>query len=308
MSLHWTTGRPSAHRKRWVAALVGLTLMTTTGCSIGNEAGSAYLVDGGSVSDASVQHDSSVFTQENVTTTPTDVETASFNRAQITFAVRHALIAKALAAKGIVITDAELAAAQAQVTAPGADPNLPLQVGLPKAKEADVLHDAVALDELVKALPAAGAPVSDVAVTAEGVPAASRAEAVSLRSHFIADPGSMDAAVAAAGPTNGVPKKVYRLLQTPAVGTAGLYQPSTGAVVIVPGSSGYLVLRTSGRSVISTNLTPAAFSSLAGLSSLFNVGALLLAPYQGAAGISVNPRYGLWDPASLQVVPGNDGL
>lgn len=305
--LHPMRGRLPAHRLRWMAAMVGLTLITTTGCSIATQAGSAFIVDGQSVSDASVQHDSAVFAQENVTTALTDIETASFNRAQITFAVRHVLIARALSAKGLVISDAELAAAKAQVDAPGSTANLPVQVGVPKAEEPDVLHDVVALDELVKALPAAGTPVQNVSVTAEGVPATTRGEAVTLRSHFIADPASMNAAVAAAG-TNGVAKKVYQLVQTPVAGAAGLYQPSSGGVVIVPGSTGYLVLRTSGRTVTTTNLTQAAFSSLSGLSAAFDVGALLLAPYQGAAGISVNPRYGVWDPATLQVVPGNDGL
>jgi hypothetical protein len=303
--LHPTAGRVSAHRMRSMAALVGLILVTTTGCTM--QAGSAYLVDGHSVSDSSVQHDASVFAKENVTTTLTNAESASFNRAQITFAIRHVLIAKALAAKGVVVSDDELAAAKAQVEARGSTANLPAQVGVPKAQEAEVLHDVVALDDLVKALPAAGTPVSNVSVTAEGVPATTRDEAVALRSRFISDPAAMDAAVSAAG-TSGIAKKVYDLVQTPAAGVAGLYQPSADAVVIVPGSTGYLVLRTSGRSVTPTNLTQAAFSAVSGLSDAFALGALLLAPYQSDAGISVNPRYGVWDPATLQVIPGNDGL
>lgn len=310
MLVHSNPGRGSVPRRRWRAGIVGLALLTTvttTGCSLATQAGSAFLYDGKSVSDASVQHDASTFAVENGATAVTAAETAGFNRAQITFAIRHALIARAIQARGLVITPAELAAAQAQVEAPGSTTNLTLQAGVPKAAEADVLHDVVALDALIKSLPAAGTPVSDVSVTAEGVPATSRDQAVALRSRFLADPASMDAAVTAAG-TNGVPKTVYSLVRQPTAGAAGLYQPSAGAVVIVPGTSGYLVLRTSQRTVNTVSLTQATFGSVSGLSALFDVGALLLSPYQGEAGISVNPRYGVWDPASLQVIPGNDGL
>ena len=44
------------------------------------------------------------------------------------------------------------------------------------------------------------------------------------------------------------------------------------------------------------------------LGGKFDLGALLLAPYAQAAGVSVNPRLGVWDPLTLQVVPGGSGL
>ena len=169
------------------------------------------------------------------------------------------------------------------------------------------MHDLVAVEEMVKTLPAAGAPVEDISVTAEGVPATTRDEAVALRSKYIADPAAMDAASASAA-DKGVPKTVYNLIQAPAAGAAGLYQPSTGAVSILSNSTGWLVLRTTGRAVKPTALTEASFSAAQSVSNVMDIGALLLVPYQNGAGISVNPRYGIWDPASVQVVPGNDGL
>ena len=44
------------------------------------------------------------------------------------------------------------------------------------------------------------------------------------------------------------------------------------------------------------------------LGGKFDLGALLLGPYAEAAGISVNPRLGVWDPLTLQVIPGGSGL
>ena len=40
----------------------------------------------------------------------------------------------------------------------------------------------------------------------------------------------------------------------------------------------------------------------------FDLGALLLAPYAEQAGVTVNPRLGVWDPLTLQVVPADNGL
>jgi hypothetical protein len=45
-----------------------------------------------------------------------------------------------------------------------------------------------------------------------------------------------------------------------------------------------------------------------GLGGKFDLGALLLGPYAEAAGISVNPRLGVWDPLTLQVIPSGSGL
>lgn len=306
-SLAALTSRALGGRGRTVAAGVVVMILagSLTGCA--DYPGAALVVDGVSVSEASVQHDASAFIAQNATTTVTDAEAANVNRAQITFQVRHALIAKAVRDKNIVITAAELTAAAATVKAQGTPTGLAAQLELPASQAAAVLYDVVALEAMVRALPAAGVSVQNVSVTAEGVPANTRDQAVELRSRFLADPAEMDAAVTAAA-SNGIARQVYNLVQAPTAGSAGLYQASPGGVVIFPNSRGYLVLRTSARTVISTNLTQASFSSVTGLPGVFDLGALLLAGYQAGIGISVNPRYGVWDPATAQVVAGNDGL
>ena len=44
------------------------------------------------------------------------------------------------------------------------------------------------------------------------------------------------------------------------------------------------------------------------LGGKFDLGALMLAPYAQQEGVTVNPRLGVWDPLTLQVVPGGSGL
>lgn len=288
-----------------LAAAGALALASVTGCQV--NAGSAVVIDGTSVPESGVLQDTAAYLAEQSKTPPTDAQKAALNRAQITYLVRHSLIAKAVTAQGIVITDQQRNAVKASVTAQNPQANLTGRLGLPGSDEAGVVNDVVALELLVKALPAAGVPVQNVSVTAEGVPAASRDEAVSLRSKYLANPDEMDAAVSAAG-EKGIPEHVYDLLSTPAVGSAGLYQPSPDQLVILPGGDGYVVLRATGRTVKPASLTQSAFSSANGLPGVFDLGALLVSKYQAETKISVNPRYGVWDPASVQVVPGNDGL
>ena len=294
-------------RGRVVAAAAALAVAATTltGCTV--QAGQALIVDGHSISEQSVQHDTSSFVAANSTAAITDSETASVNRAQITFAVRHALIAKALVAKGI--TETQIAQATAALKAQGTTSGVAGQLQLPVSEEADALHDAIALDALVKAIPAAGVDVQNVKVTAESVSATTRDEAVALRSKFLADPATMAAAVAAAKTSStATPNGNFDLVTASGAAEAGLFLPTVGTVLIVPQQAGYLVVRTTGRTVDTQALTQDSFSSLTTLSQLFDVASLFLVPYEASTPIAVNPRYGVWDPASVQVVPGNDGL
>ena len=292
------------------ALTAALVLLGATGCSV--RAGSAVVVGGTSVPESSVQHDTAAFSAQNLTTPATQAQTALFNRAQITFAVRHALMAKAISAQGITVTEAQVNATRTRLTAQ--NEKAAAALGLPSDDEQDVVHDLVAIDAMIRKLPASGAPVTNVTVTAEGVPATTRDQAVAKRAEYLAHPARMDTDAAAAG-QNGVPKGQYDLLRTVSAGALGLYQLSAGQVVIVPGTQGYLVLRSASRTVSRAALTAAAFTTpdpstgaAPGIATVFDLAALLLVPYESGTPISVNPRYGVWDPVSVQVVPGNDGL
>ena len=280
-------------------------LLVSTGCN--SQPGAAVVVGGTTISESAVQQDATAFLTQNPSVTPTDATRTLANRAQITFRVRHVLIQRALAAAGVTVTAAQVSSATASLKAQQGQ-SLAAQLDLPASAEPDVIHDLVALQSLVSALPAAGVKVADVKVTAQGVTAANRDEAVTLRSRFLADPGAMDQAGAAAPQGQGVPRKAFDLVQQPQLGSTGLFQPSTGGVFILPQTDNYLVLRTSGRTESTTTLDASRFSSISGVGDAFDVGALLVSGQQGSAGISVNPRFGIWDSTSVQVVPGNSGL
>lgn len=294
-------------RRRLVRAAAGavLVLAAATGCN--SQPGAAVLVGGTTISESDVQQDSSAFLTQNPSVAATDAGRAMANRAQITFRVRHLLIEKALSAAGVTVTAAQVSAATASLPAQQG-PSLAAQLDLPASAEPDVIHDLVALQALVGKVPASGVKIADVSVTAQGVSAATRDQAVSMRSRYLSDPAAMDSAVASAATGQGVPRQTYDLLKQPELGSTGLFQPAAEGVFILPQNDSYLVLRTTGRAVATATLDSARFSSISGVGNAFDVGALLVSGQQQSAGISVNPRFGVWDPASVQVVPGNSGL
>ncbi len=289
-----------------VAAAV-FVLAAATGCN--SQPGAAVQVAGTTISESAVQQDTTAFLTQNPSVAPADSTRALANRAQITFRVRHVLIGRALSAAGVTVTAAQLSSATASVKAQQSA-SLAAQLDLPVSAEPDIIHDLVALQSLVAKLPANGVQVPDVSVTAQGLTAATRDQAVFLRSKYLSDPAAMDRAVASAAEGQGVPRSTFDLLKQPQLGSTGLFQPSTGGVFILPQETSYLVLRTTGRTVSTAALNQSRFGSgsITGVANLFDVGALLVSGQQGSAGISVNPRFGVWDPASVQVVPGNSGL
>lgn len=303
----FSTAGWTGRRRRLLRGAAGavVVLAAATGCN--SQPGAAVQVAGTTISESAVQQDSTVFLTQNPSVAATDATRAAANRAQITFRVRHVLIEKALSAAGVTVTAAEVAAAAASVKAQQGQ-SLAAQLDLPASAEADVIHDLVALQELVGKLPASGVRITDVSVTAQGIAAATRDQAVALRSRYLSDPAAMDTAVASAPTGQGVPQARYDLLKQPELGSTGLFQPTAAGIFILPQNDTYLVLRATGRAVATATLDSSRFSSISGVGNAFDVGALLVSDQQQSAGISVNPRFGVWDPASVQVVPGNSGL
>ena len=289
-----------------MAAGAALLALLATGCN--SQPGAAVVVAGTAISESTVQQDATAYLAQNPGDAPTDAARALANRAQITFRVRHVLIERALSAAGVAVTAAQVSAATASLQQAQQGQSLAAQLDLPPSAQPDVIHDLVALQSLVAKLPAGGVKIADVSVSAQGVVATDRDQAVALRSRYLSDPAAMDRAVASAPADQGVPRQNFDLLKRPELGSTGLYQPSTGEVFILPQKDSYLVLRTTGRTVSTVALDQSRFDAIGDVVNAFAVGALLVSGQQGDAGISVNPRFGVWDPASVQVVPGNSGL
>jgi len=225
---------------------------------------------------------------------------AELNRRQTTSAIRSKLLEVAANDVGVTVTDQQVNAALANDTAATAAS----QLGAPQTMVDQTVRDLLRLEGLVATQPAAGAPITNVVVSVDGVSVPTRDDAVATRSQFLADPAAVDGLVAAsAAPV----QQTFTILQTPTVAPTGVFAAEQGDVLLYPGPDGYFVIRIKSRSVEPAVLTAADLTPQ-DLGGKFDLGALLLGPYAEAAGISVNPRLGVWDPLTLQVIPSGSGL
>ena len=134
---------------------------------------------------------------------------------------------------------------------------------------------------------------------------ATRDEAVATRTKFLADPQAVDAAIKASA--QPLQAQSLSVLKEPTVAPTGVFNAEPGDVILYPISNGYYVVRILERTVEPAMLTAADLTPQQ-LGGKFDLGALMLAPYAQQEGVTVNPRLGVWDPLTLQVVPGGSGL
>jgi hypothetical protein len=277
-------------------------MLTVSACS--NPPSSAAQVGDVAISEAAIFDRSAAMVQAEQATgaTASPVAVAEVNRRQTTAAIRGQLLDLAAADAGVEVSDSDVNAA---VSGAGSA-TAAQQLGVPEPVVPEAIRDLLRLEGLLKALPAQGAPVTDVRVAVDGITVTTREDAIDTRNQFLADPAGVDALIAAA------PKSLQRqqvaLLTTPGAGVTGMFSAAVGDVILYPSQDGYLVLRVLDRSEEPALLTAADLQQQQQISGAFDLGALLLAPYAEQAGVTVNPRVGAWDPFAVQVVPGDGGL
>jgi hypothetical protein len=276
--------------------------LLVAGCS--NQATSAASVGDQAISEQTIFDRTSVLAAEAQTSggsAPDPAALAELNRTQTTSAIRSRLLEVAAADRGVVVTDDQVNAAMAGGTADDAT----TQLGTPQNLVAQTVRDLLRLERLASASPATGAPITNVSARIDGVSVPTRDEAVATRTQFLADPGSVDAAIAASA--QPLQPQTVSVLKNPTAAPTGVFNAQPGDVILYPISNGYYVVRILDRTVEPAVLTPDDLTAQK-LAGQFDLGALLLAPYAEQEGVTVNPRLGVWDPLTLQVVPGGSGL
>lgn len=292
----------SARRVVAALAFAGVVAMTATACA--TPATSAAQVGDVAISEAAIfDRTTAVVDQAQaagaVTLEPTTI--AVFNRAQATAAIRSQLLESAAADSNVVVTDEQVNAAMAGGNGSAAAS----QLGAPESMVSETVRDLLRLEGLVSTQAPEGSPITTVTVQIDGVSVPTRDEAVTMRSQFLADPAAIDGIIAESA--SPVPPQRVNLVQNPTVAPTGVFNAQSGDVIVYPSQDGFYVIRILERTVEPGVLTAADLSAQE-LVGKFDLGALLLAPYAEQAGVTVNPRLGVWDPLSLQVVPGGSGL
>jgi hypothetical protein len=232
------------------------------------------------------------------------------SRSVATNAVRHQLAQVAAAENGITVDEAQVSSTLASIGDNLASVASTLQV--PQADVDDFIRDLAVLQALLAKAPEGGADVEDPTVTLDYVTASSRDEAVTMRARYVSDPSAMDADIAAGGTdasgsaTAGKGTQVS-LMKNPGLASSGIFAAEKGDVLIVPSGDQTLVVRVTDRTVTKEKLTSETLPT-DNVVNIVTVLSLLLQPYAAQAGVQVNPRYGVWDQSSMQVVPGDFGV
>ena len=279
--------------------------LSTSGCS--DHVGSGVLVGDVAVPETTVQQQASQVLSEATPVPAFGSPTAlQITRSVATNAIRHQLVQLAATQNGITVDEAQVSATLAQIGEGLAQTAATLQV--PQSDVDDFIRDLAVLQQLLAKVPATGVEIDDVSLKVDVVNAPNRDAAVAQRSRYLSDPASMAVDIAAAG-TNGTSGADVTLLTEPRLAPTGLFNAKQGDVVLVAtgNADNYLVIRVLGRVDKPSPLTAQAIPTNSPADAI-TVLSLMLTPYARQAGVTVNPRYGVWDAAAMQVVPGDSGV
>lgn len=304
--LSLTSVRPSVPRSPRSRRLTALAAVVVLGLSLSactDNPGAAASVDGQAIAESFV----STTTGELVSsahTPPGPNELQFRNRQVLTNQIRHQLITRVAAEQGLKVDQAQVNQTLSQGTAQL------LQVlggGFTESQVPQAVQDTLLVLQLAQK--DQGRKTTDVQVRADIVSNyASRADAIAAREKFLADPASMDDAVkAAAADQNGGSEQIS-LLQTPSYAAFGLFTEPVGSIVLIDVDKGASLARITQRKVVESDQLATNIQGAQDGPSQFALAWLALAPYVKNDQVTTNPRFGAWDPVSVQVVPTQSGF
>jgi hypothetical protein len=291
-----------------VVAGLAVAALLLSGCA--SSPGAAAVVDGHAIPEQTVQDRTQSLVDENASDPSGRISDpdllALLNRYQATDLVRHQLVLAAVQAEGITVTNEQV---QKAIEQNGGVASIGPAILVPTDAVPDAIYDYLALGQLIDKMPAGGVPVTNVTVTVDVVIADGRDEAVAARAKYLKDPAAMDADAAALRASQQVPGGQVSLLQSPQNASVGIFSAPEGEIVLYPnGPDQFYVVRVTKRAEAPATLTKQAAQSVTDVQGRLVLASLLLAHYPAAKDVTVNPRFGDWDPNTLQVVAGNSGL
>ena len=211
----------------------------------------------------------------------------------VTRTVLHDLISRTAATERIGVSDADVDAALQQ--GGGAEATLDQTIyDLPALRER-VRDQLIAARYAQKEIPG-------LTVTADLIAATSQDDA-EQKARIVAAGGPAADALFAQNPDTSRRGMPYQAATSPEAASTVLFGLPPGRTAYFQPSpqSGWIVLRVTDRRT-EPNADPSAVANL-GEADLATIGERLLQPLAEQVGVRVNPRYGVWDPISLRVVP-----
>ena len=220
------------------------------------------------------------------------VDLAGLNRRILTGDVWHQLVSAAATKAGVSVSDADV---NAYLNANGRA-TVATALRVPQADVVSATRDVLELQKIVTGL-TGGVAVTDVAVTAQCADAATVADVTRLRRLFATHPTNGPAQAQASATS-------YDLLTDIDVAPDGVYQAQPGQVVTINSSdtAGVQVCLITGRQERPGQMTVTQINQYTSFDDRLNAASLVLTGMPLVSQVQVNPRFGVWDPLSLQVV------
>ncbi|WP_214403933.1 SurA N-terminal domain-containing protein [Pseudonocardia lacus] len=221
---------------------------------------------------------------------------ADVARGLVTQEVLHELVTREAAARRITVTEQQVDSALADQ---GGTPSILENTFLDEAGLRERTRDQLLAAEMARDV------VGGLSVTADLVAATSREEADRTAQTLLR--GGPAAEALFDNPDTAARGQTFQAVTAPDAAATVLFSTPVGGVAAFrpdPGRATWIVLRvTDSRTDVQS--PPEAVNALS-QSDLVGVGYRLLQPVAEEIGVTVNPRYGVWDPISLQVVAEED--
>lgn len=303
--------------------MAAAAVLTVSLSSCADHVGAAATVGGVSIDESFVTQTSAELaasaqaaaSAQQTTASNTNGDQQSRNRQVLTNQIRHDLLAQIPSVGILNVPDASVNNAVA-----GGAVQIASQLGVTQQQVPQAVRDSLKVLALAQrdAISKKKVSVVDVAIDLLST-FGSRTDAVAARSRYLADPSALNRDVASAGTAangqvNGGVNEPIKLLQNPGLASLGLFSEPVGSIVVINQAGHWSVVRIAKRTVSQSAGLPAAIQAAEGnaqangTAPVFDLAWLALAPYVSSQTVSVNPRFGTWDPVTLQVVPTNAGL
>jgi hypothetical protein len=271
-----------------VGTVVAATVMlTATACA--TSATAAAVVGDMSIAEQSIfDQTSQASGQFNQ---PLSVDQVAFlNRAYTTQDIRSALLAQMAEQRGVVVTDAQVNAAMAGARSPTGP------------RDPQRYRELLLLEALLSGQGAEPLTLTNVTITVDAARAATREQAEAARTAILAVP--TDAPLPDLGAAQSLQVETFDLSTAPGPVIDGVLAAQRGDVLINQDLDGqFYVIRVIDRTEKPEQITGSSILGVQDLARQRQIGEVaLLQAYTEQVGVTVNPRMGVWDPVTLQVV------
>lgn len=298
---HSETRRPRlASARTRLTALSAVALLLVAGC--GDHVGSAAVVGTTDIPESSIVgapvDPGSSLANPGAASAAADAP-AQAAREALTQQIRHVLVTRAAAEQGINLPEGRIAEAKNGLT----DDQIAQILQVPAARADQALRDGLLAITLLRKN--AAKPISDVRVTADVLGGFQTLDdALARRQAYLADPEKFTADLSAGDAQQMTTRNhQFTLLTMPSVAQTGLYSAPVGAVVALPVQGRFYLAKVLKREVVQGADLASGVQASQSDPDAFALAYLVLQPTAGQVPISVNPRFGTWDPLTVQVVP-----